>query len=239
MKFTQKLFCTVAATMLLSTTALLAAEASASDIAKKAYQYIGSLDKYAFDAVVTNEDIENGKSVKSTYRVSAKVDRPDKFRFDVKGDDRDRTSYLNGGVFTMVDHGFSYYGQLKTGKGIDGTLDYIFDRYGIKAPLAQLLYSNMQKRTKIRKSKNFGKVMLDGTECDYVAFVVKSKEVHMWIPTGDKPLIKRFIVIDKKIAGNPRSISTIRWNPNAKISDSDFVFKTPKDASKISIQSAK
>jgi hypothetical protein len=217
----------------------LAAESSASAIAKKAYHYIGSLDKYAFDAVVTNDDTKDGKSVKYTHRVSAKVDRPDKFRFDVKGDIKDRSSYLNDGVFTMVDHGFGYYGQLKTGKGIDGTLDYIFDRYGIKAPLAQLIYSDMHKRTKINKGKNFGKVMLDGTECDYIAFMVKSKEVHMWIPTGDKPLIKRFIIIDRKITGNPRSVSTIKWNPDAKISDSDFVFKAPKDASKISIQSAK
>ncbi|MEA3418064.1 MAG: DUF2092 domain-containing protein [Campylobacterota bacterium] len=238
MKLSQKLLCTAAATLLHGTTSLMAADPSPSEIVNKAYLYIGSMDKYAFDAVVTNDDVQDGKNVIFTHRVSVKVDRPDKLRVDTKGDIKDRSSYINDGLFTMIDHGFGYYGQLKTDKGIDGTLDTIFEKYGIKAPLAQLIYSDMDKRVRFSKRKNFGTVTLGDTECDYLAFSDRAKEVHVWIAKGDKPLVKRYIIIDKMTKGHPRSVTTLKWKSGSGISDSDFVFKAPKDASKISIQSA-
>ena len=241
MKLFGKFFGIAGMAMLLGTADLVAASApKAGEIINNAFRYVGTLDKFAFDAIVVSDEAENGKIIKQyRQRVSVKVDRPDKFRIDTKGDLKNRTSYLDKGVFTMVDHGFDYYGQIRTGKDIDGTLDYLFERYGIKAPLAQLLYSNMHKRIHMGKSKYFGKVKLGNTECDYVAFSDRAKVVHVWIASGDRPLIKRFIVIDKLTAGHPRSIATIRWNLNADISDSDFVFKVPANASKVEVESTK
>ena len=239
MKLVKKLLCVTGAVLLLGTTALSAKVSEAKAITQNMFKYVGSLDKYAFDAVVTNDDIQNGKNVKHTHNVSVKVDRPDKFRIDVKGDIKNRSSYLNDGIYTMIDHGFNYYGQLKTAKSIDATLDQLFERYGIQAPLAQLIYSDMHKRSKMRKSKYFGKVMLGDTECDYVAFSNKNRIVHIWIERGDKPLVKHFVIIDKTVEGNPRSETSIKWNLDAKISDSDFIFTAPKGASKISVESGR
>jgi hypothetical protein len=69
------------------------------------------LDNYAFDAIVTEDDT----SGKVKQNVSVEVDRPGKLRVDTKGDIKNRTVYLNDGVFTMIDHGFGYtsiYGHL-------------------------------------------------------------------------------------------------------------------------------
>ena len=239
MKLAKKLLYVTGAVLLLGTATLSAKVSEAKTITQNMFNYVGSLDRYAFDAVVINDDIQDGKSVKHTHNVSVKVDRPDRFRIDVKGDIKDRSSYLNNGIYTMIDHGFNYYGQLKTAKNIDATLDQLFEQCGIQAPLAQLIYSDMRKRSKMRKSKYFGKVMLEGVECDYVAFANKNRIVHIWIERGDKPLVKRFIIIDKTAEGNPKSETAIKWNLNAKISDSDFIFVAPKGASKISVESGR
>ncbi len=237
MKLAKKFLFVTGATLLLSTTGVLASS-QANTIINKAFKYVGSLDKYSLTAIVSNDDMQDGKSIKHRHNVAIKVDRPDKFRIDVKGDIKDRSSYLNSGQFTMIDYSFNYYGELKTANNIDTVLDNIFEKYGIKAPLAQLLYSDMHKRTKLRKSKYFGIVTLGGVECDYVAFSDRKKEVHVWIATGDKPLVKRFIIVDKLEKSHPRSVTTIKWNLNTTISDSNFVFKLPKDITKISIESA-
>ena len=239
MKLHKKVFCVLGLGLLLSGTTLVAAEKSAKDVINNAYQYLGSMDKYAFKAVVSEDAVENGEIVK-TYKqnVSAKVSRPNSLRVDTKGDIKNRSNYINNGLYTMMDHKFSYYGQIKTPKSIDGTLDFIFTKFGIKAPMASLFYSDMHKRVKFKQSKYFGRVDVAGVECDYVAFKNSIREIHVWIATGDKPLVKTYSVIDTDTQGNPRMNTSLTWIENPSISESDFVFNAPKGALKVSIQSA-
>ncbi len=225
---------TVGLGLILSSTTLVAADLSARDIVNNAYKYVGSLDKYAFDAVVVDR-IQDGEV---RNNVSVKVDRPDRLRVDVKGTHKDRTTYFNDGHFTMIDHNFGYYGQLETPKSIDGALDFIFAKYGILAPLASLVYSDMQKRAKINNSKYFGIVDVDGVKCHYIAFGKKRKEIHVWIEAGEKPLVKTYTIIEKIGNNTERIDTTIKWSKKPKISDSDFVFKAPRGATKISVRSA-
>lgn len=235
MKLHKQLLLLAGVGLLLGGTNLLGAEKSANAILDNAYKYIGSLDKYAFTAAVLDSD---GKGDKTRHKVCVKVDRPDKMRADIKGDTKERTVYLNNGVFTMIDHRYNYYGQLKTPKTIDGTLDYIFEKYGINAPLAALIYSDMDKRTRYQTIQYFGTKIVDGTECDYVAFKNNGITIHVWIATGKKPLIKAYAIIDTASGKQYRKDTSIKWNTDAKLSDKDFVFVAPKGTYKISIKPA-
>jgi len=239
MNLHKKLLCTAGVALLLSSTTLFAADQTARDILNKAYQTIGSMDKYSFTATVVDDEEHDGVvSDKYKHTVNVKVDRPGKLRIDVEGTVKNRSNYLNDGSFTMIDHKYNYYGQIKTPKTIDGTLDVLFEKFGIKAPLAQLIYSDMNKRVKFRTSKYFGKVDVGGVECDYVAFKNRTREIHVWITTGDTPLVKAYSIIDGSNNAKSRINTTVKWNTNAKISDSDFVFVAPKGSSKISVNRA-
>jgi hypothetical protein len=240
MKLYNKFLCTTGVVFLLGGTSLFAEDRSAQEILHEANQYVGSMDKYAFDAVVFHDGVENGEIIKQKYKheVSVKVDRPGKLRIDVKGNSRNRTNYLNNGTYTMMDHTTDYYGQLKTPDTIEGTLDAIFNKYGIKAPLAQLIYKDMDKRFKFAKSKNFGTVMVSGKECHYIAFSDKNAEVHLWITTGDTPLVKSYSIFDKTVEDRPTNSASITWQTDPKITDNDFIFAAPKTATNISVISA-
>lgn len=239
MKLHNKLFCTIGSILLLTNTALLAADKSAMDILKNAYSYTGAMDQYAFDAIIVDEEADNGKII-NTYKhaVNVKVDRPSNLRVDVKGDLRNRTNYVNKGKYTMVDHAFGYYGEIKASDTIDGTLDYILKSFGINAPLTALIYSDMQKRMKVKSGKYFGTRSVAGVECDYVAFKNNKREVHVWIATGNKPLVKAYSIIDTKTKGHPRMNTSLVWHTDAKISKNDFIFTPSKDVMKISVESA-
>jgi hypothetical protein len=240
MNLDRKFLCIVGAALLLSSTSLFAADQTARDILNKAYQTIGSMDKYAFTAIVVDDEEYDGvESEKYKHTVNVKVDRPGKLRVDVKGTVKNRSNYLNNGSFTMIDHGFNYYGQVKTPKTIDGALDVLFEKFAIRAPLAQLIYSDMNKRVRFKTSKYFGKVDVNGVECDYVAFKNSTREIHVWITAGDIPLVKAYSIIDTSNNAKSRVNTTVKWNTNAKISDSDFIFVAPKGSSKISVNRAK
>jgi len=232
--------CTTATVMLLfGATQVMAADMSAKAVMTKVYNYLGSLDKYAFDAVITDEYVGNGEKETLRHNVSVKLQRPDKLRIDVKGDTRDRSYYINDGQFTMIDHSFGYYGQLKVPKTIDGTLDFIVEKYGIHTPLTSLLYSNMKHRTKkFSKSKNFGVMDVAGVPCDYVAFRTKGFDVHVWVATGDKPLVKAYSIIETAGDKSTRINTSIVWKDASSIKASDFVFSAPKGVTKISIEPA-
>ena len=188
--------------------------------------------------MIDHEKTEDGTVKEYRFDTSVKVDRPGKFQINVKGPSKDRSNYLNNGVYTMMDHQYNFYGQIKAHETIDGTLDYIFEEYGIRSPLAQLLYSQMHKRAKFTSSKNFGTMMVDGRECNYVAFSNGAIEVHLWIETGNEPLIKAYSIIDKTDEDDYRINTSITWDLDTKISDKDFVFKVPKGAEKISVESS-
>ena len=240
MKLVQKLLYVLGLVSLLGGTTVSASEPTAKEIVFKAFDYLGSLNKYAFDAVIYDKyTLGDGEEERFRHVVSVKLERPGKLRVDVKGDTKDRSSYFNNGLFTMVDHDIGFYGQLKTPKTIDGALDFIINRYGINAPLTSLLYSDMPKRAKFSKSKYFGVKDIGGVACDYVAFRKKNKTIHVWVTRGDKPLVKAYSVIEVAKDETFRIDTSITWKDAASIKESDFVFNAPKGVTKISVESAK
>lgn len=237
MNLHKKLLCTAGVALLLSSTSLFASDQSARDILNKAYQYIGSMDQYAFTATVADEAEEDTKTYK--HNISVKVDRPGKLRVDTTGTIKNSSAYLNDGSYTMIEHGHNYYAQMKTPKTINASLDLLFTKFGIRAPLAQLIYNGMDKKVRFSTGKYFGTKDVGGVACDYVAFKNNTREIHFWIATGDQPLIKSYSIIDKSTNAKSRVNTTVKWDTNAKISESDFVFVAPKGSSKISVNKAR
>lgn len=226
MKAVQKLLLGAGLGLLLSTSTLLADTMTPLEISKKAYSALDSRQSYTFDAVIVNyADDDSNK-----HQVSVKVNRPDQLRIDVKGDIRNTSNYLNNGVYTIYDHDQNMYVHIETAKSIEKTLDTLFERFDFKAPLAQLIYSDMENRLIFAKSKNFGIVDLAGEECHYIAFSNKTTEVHAWVTTGDTPLIKHYRIVDKTSKNNAYKSTTIHWEKASSIAASDFVFTAPKNA---------
>ena len=232
MKSPQKFLLATGLGLLLGTSTLLADTMSAQEIAKKVYTALDNRVSYAFDAVVVNHSDEG----KNKHTISVKVNRPNQLRFDVSGDIRNRSNYLNNGQYTIYDHDKNYYLHLQTPKSIDETLDTIFDNFEIKAPLAQLIYTDMGSRMKFDRTKNFGIVDLQGEECHYLAFSDKYKEVHVWVTTGETPLIKHYRVVDKTSEKNAYKSTTIHWKNSNTVSADDFVFVKPKNAKEVFIK---
>ncbi len=234
MNLYKKTLCLVGLGLFLGSTHLMAQEKTAKDVVTNVYAHIGSMERYALSAIVSDNDNIDGETITYRQNVSVKVDRPGNYRSDTKGDIKDRSIYLHNGQFTMIDHGFGFYAQRNTPKSIDGTLDYLYEKFGIRTALSTLIYSDMNKRVKFKKNKYFGKVNVAGVECDYVAFKNDDKEIHVWVTTGNKPLVKTLSIIE----GDTRVNATLAWDTDPKFSKSDFIFKAPKGAAKISVSSA-
>ena len=210
----------------------------ANRILDRAYRYVGSLNSFVFEAITINDDLVDGKilaEVKHSEIVS--VERPGNLFIDVAGDSKNRRMTLHKGLFTMWDKKKNYYGQIKTPKSIDDTLDYIFDRYDIKTPLANILYSNVAERLDPKtKGYYFGIRNVGRTPCDYIGFSNKKEELQMWIARGDKPLIRKFIIIDKTGKREMRSTTILRWHSKKLLTSEQYRFRAPRGAIKVDIE---
>jgi len=209
----------------------------ANKILDRAYRYVGGLDKFAFDAVTVNDDIIDDKMlVEVKHRVIVKVDRPGNMLVDISGDTKNRRIFLHQGIFTMYDKENNYFAVLKTPKTIDDTLDFLFDRYDIKTPLANLLYSDVAERLKPQsKGYYFGISNVGKTLCDYIGFSNSKEELQLWIARGRNPVIRKFIIIDKTGKREMRSTTILRWYKNSKSQSKQYSFKVPVNAVKIDI----
>ncbi len=242
-----KRFLTILMLLLLSSTMMLsAAEQSkkiktthpvASAILMDAYRYVGSLEYFSFDAITTNDDVFRDLMLQEfTHKVHVDMVRPDKLQIHVSGDIKNRSIYLFNDIFTVIDHDHNFYGELQVPKTIDRVLDHLFEKYEIKAPLANLLYTDLDKRIAPKENGHyFGTTRVDGKICHYIGFVNDQRELQVWIEKGQTPLIRKFSIIDKSEKFDLRSTTLLRWDIKPYFKRKHFLFKAPKDAEKISV----
>ncbi len=207
----------------------------ANKILDRAYRYVGGLDKFAFEGITVNDDVlDDTMLVEVKHRIAVKVDRPGDMIIDITGDTKNRRIYLHKGKFTLYDKSKNYYGEIETPRTIDATLDFIFDRYDMKTPLANLLYSDVAERLKPQtKGYYFGLSNVGKTLCDYIGFSNKKEELQLWIARGKNPMIRKFIIIDKTGKREMRSTTILRWYKNSKSQPGQYVFKAPARVVKI------
>jgi len=215
---------------------------AASVILMDAYRYLGSLDQFSLDAVTTNDGIyrnrmmQNKMVVEYTHKIQVDLQRPDKLRVHSVGDIKNRMMYLSDTHFTVYDPVTNFYGEVEVPKTIDAALDHLFERFNLKTPLANLLYTDLDKRlAPTNKGFYFGVVGIDGQPCHYIGFTNDKRELQVWIEKSDTPLIRKFVIIDKSVAYYPRSSTVIHWNLKPHLKEKHFLFQPPKGAANISI----
>ena len=212
---------------------------TANDLIKKAYAYIGNLEKYSFEATIVNEDDLGGAEMMIYLRHHYKVSvlGHDKLRMDVKGDTENATMYFNNGTVTILDADKKSYAQVKVSEDLDDALDDVIDTYGVPIPLTQFIYSDMDEDINAStKGYYLGTVSVDdNTPCYYIAFPGKEWDVQFWIEKGDKPLVRKVSYVDKKKKGQPRSMVTLHWDLDSAINEKIFEFKAPDGAEKAKV----
>jgi len=208
----------------------------AAEILDKAYRYVGSLEKFSIDALTINDDLYKGMIIEVKQQRKLIVERPGSLYIATRGEGKQRNYYLHKGLFTMYDLDHHYYAQAKTPRNIDDTLDYLFERYDIKTPLANILYSDIAERLKPKAQGHyFGLVRVGKNLCHYIGFANKNSELQMWIEAVGEPRILKFVVIDKTGEREMRSTSWLRWNRDFPAKDYSL-FKAPRDAVKLKIE---
>jgi len=213
---------------------------TAKTILEKAYRFLEEQPAFSLEALTISEDSFKGKMVIEIHtHLKVALDRQGKIRVDVDGDSQQRSYLLEKGTFLAWDRTLNLYGKLKIPAENDKALDYLYDRFGITAPLANLLYSDLRKRLMPQaRGYYFGMRKLRGHWCHYLGFVNQQKELQVWVRAQGAPLIERFVVIDKTTKLRLHSATDLHWTALGRVTGNPFTLRLPADARRIPVKPA-
>ena len=167
------------------------------------------------------------------------LSRPDKLRSTRKTGFSDTETVYDGKTLSFLGKGKNAYIQTEVTGTVDSVIDQLRDKFHRQLPGADLLGSNVYDAlmTDVTDVKDLGSGMIDGKECDHLAFRAKDTDWQIWIAQGEQPYPCRYVITSKGVDQAPQFTMTIRdWKASAAASASDFSFKPPAGATKMDIK---
>jgi hypothetical protein len=143
---------------------------------------------------------------------------------------------FDGKTLTLLGKTENLYTQVDVPGTLDTLVDELRDKYNRPLPAADLLLSNSydELMLDVEDAKDLGSGVIDGVECDFLAFRKKEVDFQIWIAHGDRPYPCRYVVTSKLVAGGPQYTIQIRdWESGDEVGTADFAFANTTNAEKI------
>jgi len=214
-----------------------AQEDSAKKILKAMSDYVASQTSIA---VTFDSDIEvvTHELQKIQYASSGqlKASRPDKVYARRTGGYADVEFFYDGKTFSVHSRDHKAYAQGPAPKSIDELVDRLRTEYAVEAPGAILLSSNIfnELMSGVIDAKHVGLGVINGVECEHLAFRNEETDWQIWIATGSRPTPCKLIITSTAVAGAPQYTLQIRdWQSAPMIAAEAFAFKPPADVKKV------
>jgi hypothetical protein len=192
--------------------------------------------KFDSDIEVVTPELQK---IQFTSSGEMKMNRPDKLRVRRTGGYADVELVYDGKTVSLYGNNAKSYVQADLGGGVDKMIDTLQSRSSAGLPGADLLLSDSYEElmANVIEGRHIGQGVVDGVECEHLAFRGPETDWQIWIETGAKPVPRKYVITSKTVTGAPQytlKISDWRTDANA---DGDFAFKPPADATKVALDS--
>ena len=211
--------------------------ADAKRIVKAMSDYMASQNNLSgeFDAEldVITPDVEK---IQFSASGSVLLERPNKVRLIRKGGYTEMELLSDGKTVTIVNLGDGSYSQLQSPGTVDGMINKLRSDYGLDMPGADLLLTNSYAELMdgVIEAKHIGVGVIDGVECDHLAFRNADTDWQLWVKSGDRPLPCKYVISSKTVAASPEySVRFRNWTSGKAASATAFNFAPAKGAKRV------
>jgi len=169
-----------------------------------------------------------------------KMTRPDKLRVKRTGGYADVDLVYDGKTVSLYGNNAKAYVQADMAGTIDQFIDGIQAKTGGAMPGTDLLLSNSYDvlTSDVIEGHHIGQGVVDGVECEHLAFRGHDTDWQIWIQTGAQPIPRKYVITSKTLAGAPQYTLRIKEWKTDPITDADaFAFKAPEGATKVGLDS--
>jgi hypothetical protein len=215
-------------------------EADAKQLLKAMSDYLAGQQaiSFGYDAtleVVTKDDQKLGLANSG----SVTINRPDKIHATRTGGFVDVEMLFDGKTLTLLGKNANIYTQAEVPGTLDHLVDELRETYKMPLPAADLLLSNPydELMLDVVDTKDLGSGVIDGVECDHLAFRKEEVDWQIWIAQGDRPYPCRYVITTKTVAQGPQySIQVRDWKTGDDVTADDFGFENTTNAEKVDVK---
>ena len=161
------------------------------------------------------------------------LSRPDKLHATRTGGYTDVDILFDGKTLTVNNKGGNAFAQIEAPGSVDQVIDLLRDNHGVTAPGADLLLSNPYDvlMADVVDGAHIGVGVIDGVECDHLAFRNDDTDWQIWIEAGARPIPRKYVITNKGVTGAPQYTLRIKeWR--IELPADAFAFKTAEGAKK-------
>jgi hypothetical protein len=211
----------------------------ADALLKQMSQTLAAAKEISFvSSTLTDEVTSTGQKIQYSKRSTISLKRPDAVRSIVKGDRENFTVIYDGKSIVLFDPATNIYATAPMPPTIDAAVDALATKYGIIAPVADLLFSNPYESFvgHLEAGVYLGEHDVNGVSCHHLAFRTAAVDWQIWIETGARPLPRKLVITYKQMSNDPQFIAFLdEWNLQAQLAPDLFKFTPPAGAKKVDL----
>jgi hypothetical protein len=177
------------------------------------------------------------EKIQFTNSGEALLSRPDKLRAHRVGGYADVVLYFDGKTASVLGKHINGYAQFE----VPGTADHLFEAlragHGIALPFADLLLSNAYDVlvAGVEEAKHIGRGVIDGVECEHLAFRNHDTDWQLWVEVGKTPIPRKMVITSKTLNSAPQYTLRVKgWKAGVQPAPDAFAFVPPPGAKKLS-----
>lgn len=161
------------------------------------------------------------------------LSRPDKLRAHRQGGYADVTLVFDGKTVSILGKNLNGYAQLEAPGSVDQLLEALRAGQGIALPGADLLQSKSYDTlvAGVLEAKHIGRGVIDGVECEHLAFRNFDTDWQLWVEVGDRPMPRKLVITSKTVNNAPQYTLRVKnWKTDVVPAADAFTFIPPADA---------
>jgi hypothetical protein len=165
------------------------------------------------------------------------LSRPDKLHSTRTGGYTDVEVVFDGKVLTINGKDKNVFAQLDSPGSVDQLIGLLRDKYSVAAPGGDLLLSRSfdEMMTDVIDAKDVGRGVVDGVECEHLAFRNVDTDWQIWIELGARPIPHKYVITSKAVTGMPQYTLRIKdWRTD--VPADAFAFKAAQGAKKVALE---
>ena len=167
------------------------------------------------------------------------LSRPDKVWVKRTGGYADVVLVYDGKTLSLLGKNSNSYAQSDLTGSVDKMIEELEAKSGLSMPGADLLLSKAydELMAGVIDAKHIGQGVVDGVECEHLAFRNADTDWQIWVEAGPKPIPHKYVITSKTMTGAPQYTLRIKdWKTDAKEDADTFTFKPPAGATKVTVQ---
>ena len=110
---------------------------------------------------------------------------------------------FDGKTATIFGKNINAFAQIDAPGSIDQLIDKLRSEYLVDAPGADLLLTRSydEMMSQVLDAKHIGRGVVDGVECDHLAFRGLDTDWQIWIEVGAHPIPHKYVITSKAVTG--------------------------------------